>query len=97
MERIPKKRGRYIVKDYSVIEFEEENSAERLFECIPDSWFVDENKTSCFWPPNLGTKNYMLLAVNCERPDDTWSIHMCKVVSGGHRKFLCSIFTISVL
>lgn len=84
-----KKRGRYIVNTYSVIEIVEEDIDDRLFECIPDSWFVDETKGLCFWPPTSGNKSFSLLALNCERPDeDTWIKCECKVISGGHCKFL---------
>lgn len=87
-EQKNKKHKRYIVKEYSVIEFEDEEISDRLFECIPDSWFVDESKRLCFWPPTCGTKSLSLRAINCEKPDDTWGVCECKVVSGGHCKFL---------
>lgn len=87
-KNINKKHGKYIVKEYTVIEFDDEHSGERLFEGIPNSWFVDETKLSCFWPPKCGTKSLMQRAINCERPGDDWNIYDCKIVSTGHRKFL---------
>lgn len=89
-----KKHGRYIVESYSVIEFMHEECDDRLFECIPDSWFVDESKQLCFWPPKSGTKSLSLRAINCERPDDDWNVYECKLVSGGHCKFF--LFTCSL-
>lgn len=80
------KHGKYIVTSYSIIEVLNEESVDRLFECIPDSWFVDETKTLCFWPPPCGTKSFSLRAINCEKPDDTWGVYECKFVSGGYCK-----------
>lgn len=82
-------RGKYIVQEYTVVEFDDENSGDRMFECIPDSWFVDESKQQCLWPPRCGLKTLMQRAVNCDRPDpDTWIVLDCKVVRGGFRTFL---------
>lgn len=82
------KKGKYIVNEYTVIEFlEDEESEGRYFECIPATWFTDETKTMCFWPPKCGTKTVMQRAINCERPDDTWNICQCKVVIGGFCEF----------
>lgn len=76
------------MEEYSVIEFEEEDDG-RMFECLPVSWFVDESKQQCFWPPKCGLKTVMQRAVNCERPDpDTWDIYDCKVIRGGFRTSL---------
>lgn len=54
-----------------------------MFECIWDGWFVDENQHSCFWPPTTG-KNYLLRVLSKEKPDDSWKICQCVVVSEGH-------------
>lgn len=84
-----KKHGRYIVQEYTVIEFDEESYDERMFECIPNTWFVDESKQQTYWPPKSGSKTVMHRAVNCDRPDPaTWNIYDCKVVRGGFRRFL---------
>lgn len=50
--------------NYSVVKFEEKK--EKLFECIPDNWFVDENKEACFWPPKTGT-SFTLRAMRYEQ------------------------------
>lgn len=63
-----KKHGRYIVSSYSVIEVMDEDREGRLFECIPDSWFVDATKLTCFWPSQSGTKSFSLRAINCDKP-----------------------------
>lgn len=92
MKMSVKKRGKYIVNEFSVIEFlEDEESDDRLFECIPNSWFADETKTLCYWPPKCGTKTVMQRAINCDKPDDTWGICQCKVISGGYCEFFSSI------
>lgn len=60
---------------------------DKLFDCIPDIWFVDENREVCFWPPKSG-KSVTLRAMTGEMPDDTWSIYACEIISENHRKFL---------
>lgn len=76
-------------------EYELREDEEKLFECIPDRWFVDETKTHCYWPP-LSSKAFSLRAVNCEKPDiGTCSVEKCTVISEGHRKFknfLCLMY-----
>lgn len=86
---------KYIIYEYSVVRIEHEDDyEEKLFECIPDRWFVDENKKSCFWPPMTG-KPFYLRAIRCEKPEDSWNICECTVISGGHSKFIYSsnVFT----
>lgn len=67
---------------FTVVQFQEKGM--KLFDCIPDCWFVDENRKSCFWPPK--GKSYKLRALRKEKPDDTWEISKCVVVSGGYSK-----------
>lgn len=85
---INSKKGKNIVNDYSVIEIIDENSADRVFECIPDSWFTDAAKSNCFWPPMSGP-SIMKRAINCDRPNDDWNSYTCKLVKGGFSKFPC--------
>lgn len=85
----PKKQiiPNYKVYKYAVIRLEnEDDDEERLFECIPDRWFVDETKKTCFWPPTT-VKSFTVKAINCEKPDDSWNIYACTVISDGHRMF----------
>lgn len=89
--KMPRKQAqkadpKYTIYKYAVVRVENEDEREKLFECIPDRWFVDENKTSCFWPPMIG-KPFHLRAISCERPDDSWAIYECTVISDGHCKF----------
>lgn len=70
---------------YSTVEFTDREYG-RLFECIPDIWFYDENKDACYWPPKTG-KSFTLRALNGDLPDDTWEVCGCAVISEGHRKF----------
>lgn len=65
---------------YSVVQFNEKGA--KLFECIWDGWFVDENRDSCFWPPK--GKSYLLRVLSKEKPDDSWKICKCVVISEGH-------------
>lgn len=76
-------KKKFVVHKYSVIQFDEEEPEEKLFECIPDLWFVDENRKSCRFPPITG-KSYIQRAINCEMPEDHWGIDDCTVISGGH-------------
>lgn len=66
---------------YSVVKFNEKGI--KLFECIWDGWFVDENREACFWPPKTG-KNYLMRVLSQEKPDDSWKIYKCEVISEGH-------------
>lgn len=77
---------KYMIYKYAVVRVEDEDASEKLFECIPELWFVDENKGSCYWPPPNG-KTFHLRAINCEKPDDSWRIYDCTVISDGHCKF----------
>lgn len=79
----------YHIHKYTVVEIEDLENLDRLFECIPDrcvGWFVDESKTCCYWPPSSG-KPFSVRAINCEKPDDSWSVYNTKFISGGHCKF----------
>lgn len=81
----PKKDRVDIYKDkFDVVKFMHRN--DKLFDCIPEIWFVDENKEACFWPPKTG-KSFSLRALAGEMPDDTWLVYECTVISQGHRKF----------
>lgn len=81
------KSPKYAIQTYSVVAFQDDCDTEKLFECIPDRWFVDESKTRCYWPPTTG-KSYTVRAINCEKPDDSWSIYEVKVISEGHCKLI---------
>lgn len=73
---------------FSVVKFVEPEAIGRnikSFECIPDVWFVDEEKQMCFWPPN-SKKSFILRAMNQDIPDDDWLVYECEVVSEGHGK-----------
>lgn len=83
-------KGKYQIHKYAVLRVENEDEVdkrEKLVECIPDRWFVDENKSSCFWPPITG-KLFRLRAINCEKPEDDSNIYQCTIISDGHCK-LC--------
>lgn len=55
----------------------------KLFECIPESWFVNEERTACYWPPKTG-RSFKLRAMNQDEPNWDWDICECIVVSDGH-------------
>lgn len=82
---------KYIIYKYSVVLFHDEDTEEKLFECIPDLWFIDELRNSCFFPPKTG-KPYIQRAINCEKPDDNWNIYECTVVSSGFCKLILTLF-----
>lgn len=66
-----------------MIEFkEEEEENERLFECIPNLWFLNESRERCYYPPRTG-RTFQQRAIRCEKPNDDWSVYPCKVVTGG--------------
>lgn len=67
-------------EDYSVVKFYENDSL--LFECIPNVWFTDEEKTSCYWPPKTGATVWAR-ALKRELPDESYEIYVCEVVSEG--------------
>lgn len=69
--------------EFSVVKFIDHIG--KLFECIPDIWFVDENKEACFWPPKTG-KSFSLRALTGEMPDDSWLVYGCEVISENHRE-----------
>lgn len=76
----------YTIYKYTVVQFNDEDEVEKLFECIPDRWFIDESKSHCYWPPSTGTP-FSLRAIRCEKPDDSWNVYEVKVISEGHCKF----------
>lgn len=78
-----KENLKYAKGTYAVVKFFE--NFHKLFECIPDAWFVNEEKTLCFWPPKRG-KSFTLRAMNQEMPDDDWEVYECEVISEGHGK-----------
>lgn len=86
-KQINKNQPKYTIHKYTVVRLEDEDDEQKLFECIPDRWFVDETKSQCYWPPNTG-KAFSLRAISCEKPDEsTWTIIDCRVISEGHCKF----------
>lgn len=70
---------------YSIVKFLDYEKKEKLFECIPDVWFVDEEKGLCYWPPK-SKKSVTLLAMKQQVPEDDWCVYECEVVSDGHGK-----------
>lgn len=76
-----KKRDGASDLNYSVVQFIENGA--KMFECIWDGWFVDENRQSCFWPPRTG-KTFIVRVLSKEMPDDSWTVCQCVVISGGH-------------
>lgn len=81
-----KSQPKYTIYKYTVVQFDHEDEVEKLFECIPDRWFLDETKSSCYFPPSNGT-NFTIRAIRCEKPDDSWNVCEVKVISEGHCKF----------
>ncbi len=75
--------------EYAVIKFIENRI--KLFESIPESWFINEERTACYWPPKTG-KSFKLRAINQDIPDWDWEIYECIVVSGGHGKYIYFCF-----
>lgn len=82
----PKPREKIVFEKckYAVIKFIDYKS--KLFESIPESWFVNEEKTACYWPPKTG-RSFKLRALNQDAPDWDWVIYECIVVSEGHGKY----------
>lgn len=72
---------------FSVVLFKENNM--KLFECIPDCWFLNADKTFCYWPPK--GRSYKLRAMNREKPDSSWVVSACVFVSGGYGKYHLSV------
>lgn len=83
-EKMQTTKKKFVVYKYTVVKFDDEEK-KKLFECIPDLWFVNELRESCFFPPATG-KPYVQRAINCEKPEDHWGIYNCKIVRGGFRK-----------
>lgn len=77
------KKFRYSKGTFSVAKFLEE--LEKLFECIPDLWFYNEEKTLCYWPPK-SKKSVTLRAMNQDEPEEDWIVYDCELVSEGHGK-----------
>lgn len=80
-------KKKFVIHKYSVVEFNEEEEQDRLFECIPDLWFFNELKDSCYFRPRTG-RSFQQRAISCEKPRDDWSVHHCKVVVEGFCKKL---------
>lgn len=74
----------FIKSPYAVVKFIEEKN--KLFESIPESWFINEEKTTCYWPPK-GGRSVTLRAMSQDVPDGDWEVCECTVVSLGHGKF----------
>lgn len=84
MNRRVKKRQEkldFVKGPYSVVKFIEAGT--KLFECIPDLWFINAEKTQCRWPPK-SKKSATLCAIDQVLPQDDWEICDCEFVSGGH-------------
>lgn len=98
LKRKPLKPREKIVfekSEYAVVEFIDDRS--KLFEGIPELWFVNEERTACYWPPKKG-RSFKLRAIDQDTPDWDWDIYECIVVSEGHGihlfLFLIECFTI---
>lgn len=76
-----KEKLNFVKGPYSVVKFIEPGT--KLFECIPDLWFVNGRKTQCRWPPK-SKKSITLCAMDQDPPQDDWEIYDCELVSGGH-------------
>lgn len=76
---------RYTKGKFAVIKFYESENKIKLFDCIPDLWFADEEKNHCYWPPK-SKKSVTLRAMNQDLPEDDWSVYECEVISEGHGK-----------
>lgn len=74
---------RYSKGTFSVVKFLEEYA--KLFECIPDLWFYNEDKTMCYWP-SKSKKSVTLRAMSQDEPEDDWTVYQCELVSEGHGK-----------
>lgn len=69
---------------YSVVKFKE--NGQKLFESIPDLWFLDEKRNFCYWPPK--GKSVRLRALNQDKPDSTWALYECVFVCGEFGEFI---------
>lgn len=86
LKRKPSKPREQIVfqkSKYAVVEFVDDRI--KLFEGIPELWFVNEERNAFYWPPKTG-RSFKLRAINQETPDWDWDIYECIVVSEGHGK-----------
>ncbi len=79
---------------FDVIKLFEEDST--LFGCIPDNWYVEEDKSSCFWPPTKG-KSVSIRALKREKPDETWERYQCEVVKEGFGEFKAAAKWVRIL
>lgn len=76
---------RYIRGEFSVVKFYESDFKTKLFDCIPDIWFIGEEKKLCYWPPK-SKKSSTYRAMNQDEPEDDWEIYECELISEGHGK-----------
>lgn len=72
--------GNELSELYAVVKFYE--VVNLLFECIPNIWFVNEEKTTCYWPPKKGLPVYVR-SLKRHIPDESWEIYDCEVVEDG--------------
>ncbi len=89
MKTKPKRKSeklRYTKGLFAVLKFIEAVNLAKLFDCVPDIWFANEEKTLCFWPPK-SKKSITLRAMNQDEPEDDWEVYECELVSDGHGKF----------
>lgn len=80
----PREKLNFNKGTYAVVKFIDSNS--KLFETIPELWFIDEEKSACYWPPKSG-KSFILRAMNQDEPDWDWGLYECEVVSEGLGKY----------
>ncbi len=64
---------------FFVIKFINTERSDKLFECLPDIWYVNEDRDACYWPPRTG-KSFTLRSISGEMPDETYTIHQCEVI-----------------
>ncbi|KAJ6639477.1 hypothetical protein Bhyg_12222 [Pseudolycoriella hygida] len=72
--------------NYSVVKFIEPADGTKLFECVPNLWFTDDEKSRCRWPPK-SKKSVTLRAMNRDVPEDDWEAYECELVSEGHATY----------
>lgn len=77
----PREKIVFEKSEYAVVEFIDDRI--KLFESIPESWFINEERSACYWPPKTG-RSFKLRAINQDIPDFDWDIYECIVVSEGH-------------
>lgn len=66
MKTKPREKVNFNKSKYAVVRFMEDSS--KLFESIPELWFINEEKTACYWPPKSG-RSFTLRAINQDVPD----------------------------